>query len=452
MPGPSEQYQNKDSFDLLDTCCRLIAEKFGNPEIAGWANGDYIRLSSILSRQTDIQLSPSTLKRIFGKLKTTDRYYPQRATRDALAVYAGYKNWDDFAAAQPAIQDKSSEPVVTAVADHPVVLTPDRATTARKKWLQWMIVLVCMGIVALVYLLYRKGDNTSVANANHYAQLVCQNPEGENPHSARFIVSLPKRHPEAADSFLINFGDGEPQQKVAAGQLISHYYEVPGRYYARLLYRGQAIDTVPVFLKTQGWTATARMERDTTRVYPVEESKITDGLSLSVDAATLFYSGIDTNHTFYVDFVNTSPWGIDGDNFELTAHVKTSMPRAGVRCSQVYTCLFGKRSYHSFMIMKPGCEKWIAIQLSDWQQAGEFADLRALTADLSKGAVIKLRVQQKKAALFINDKKIYQAVYRQPLGQLFGLNISFSGIGAVYNAGIKDLATGQVRQLFPAAR
>ena len=33
---------------------------------------------------TSVQISPNTLKRIFGKLKTHERYYPQKATRDAL--------------------------------------------------------------------------------------------------------------------------------------------------------------------------------------------------------------------------------------------------------------------------------------------------------------------------------------------------------------------------------
>ncbi|HTF29585.1 MAG TPA: hypothetical protein VK625_12120, partial [Flavitalea sp.] len=67
MKAGNGQYEIKESFYHLEISCRYIAEKFGKPVITNWTNGDYIRLSSILSHTTSVQISPNTLKRIFGK-------------------------------------------------------------------------------------------------------------------------------------------------------------------------------------------------------------------------------------------------------------------------------------------------------------------------------------------------------------------------------------------------
>ena len=98
MKAGNGQYEIKQSFYHLDISCHSIADKFGKPVFAEWTNGDYIRLSSILLHATSVQISPNTLKRIFGKLKTPERYYPQKATRDALVQYLGYGDWDLFVA------------------------------------------------------------------------------------------------------------------------------------------------------------------------------------------------------------------------------------------------------------------------------------------------------------------------------------------------------------------
>src|SRR3990170_5575358 len=115
MMAENEQYENKQSFYHLEICCRYVGEKYGKPLISTWTNGDYIRLSSILSHKTNVQISPSTLKRIFGKLKTTERYYPQKATRDALADFAGFTDWETFIQKHPRPvkqQEKKEEPPV----------------------------------------------------------------------------------------------------------------------------------------------------------------------------------------------------------------------------------------------------------------------------------------------------------------------------------------------------
>ena len=87
-------------FAFLEVCCRRVSETYGKPDWDKWANSDYVNLSHILFKQTHVRISPNTLKRIFGKIKTDLRYYPQKATRDALSVYIGHPDWDYFVKVQ----------------------------------------------------------------------------------------------------------------------------------------------------------------------------------------------------------------------------------------------------------------------------------------------------------------------------------------------------------------
>ena len=436
MVAENGQHENAESFYYLDMCCRQVAGKFGRPSIHEWKNGDYIRLSSILSQHTDVHISPNTLKRIFGKLKTTDRYYPQKATRDALARYAGYEDWNVFVQKHP-------RPIIKPVEKNEETTVLKQETNIRKKWLLPIAVLVVIVIVVGVLFQFGVDEQTIVVQPGD-AELTCTNPEGGNPHSAVFKLELRPSFRGNPENFMIRFADGPQEKKMTPGVLLTHYYEVPGRYYAVLEYNDKDIDTVPVYLKTNGWTATARIAGDTVRVYPINTDDLSKNGKLHVTANEVFHSGVDTNRTFYIDFVNTQPLNISGDNFELEASVTTSSQRPGVRCSQVNAVIFGEGTQHALFLIKPGCESWITLQFAEVYKGGHTNDLSSLGADFSGGGNFKLKVVNKKAGVWIGNRKVYEVPYTHALGKIYGVKITFSGIGSVNDLSIKDLATGEL--------
>ena len=82
------------------------------------------------------------------------------------------------------------------------------------------------------------------------ALLICNNPEGENPHSAVFKLQLQPSFRGDPDGFKVRFGDSRQQKKkITPGDLLTHYYEIPGRYYAVLEYNNTPLDTIAIFLK-----------------------------------------------------------------------------------------------------------------------------------------------------------------------------------------------------------
>ena len=444
MIAGNEQHDPKESFYHLDLCLRIVAEKFGKPSISDWTNRDYIKLSGIVSRHTDVLISASTLKRIFGKLKTSDRYYPQKATRDALANYIAYTDWASFVEMhpRPAKEPIKESPDNSDKAEkHPSDSSVTAFTSRPKKLSVWLWLIIMIVITGTVLLLFQKKNQPFAINKGE-AKLICDNSIGESPHSAVFKLQLSPTVSADTSKFTIDFGDGRSEGKIVSGALVTHYYELPGRFYAILKYDGTPLDTLPVYLTTNGWTATAKMQQDTTRVYPVSTDLFKNG-TIQVTPDEILHSGVDTNRTFWVHFVNAKPFEISGDNFELLTNVTTSLPRPGIRCSQVNITLYGEKAQHTVVIIKHGCESWAYLRFSEVLKNGSREDLNSIGTDLTKGGTIRLQVIHKKVTLLVNEKKVYQTEYEKPLGELYGANVTFAGIGTVTNFHLKDLKSGK---------
>lgn len=441
MITENEQYESKESFYHLEICCRHAAEKYGKPIISEWINGDYIKLSGKLSRHTEVYISASTLKRIFGKLKTSGRYYPQKATRDALANYTGFTDWETFIQKHPR-PAKHEEGKLNPSVNSPIEPSFPKNSNNSRKLIRWLLLIILLVACGIVFWQLQKKDKEVILQSGE-AKLICNNPEGESPHSAVFKLQLQAGFSASTEKFTIDFGDGHFERKILPGFLVTHYYEVPGRYYAVLKYNSLGLDTIPIYLKTNGWSATATIQHDTTRVYPINGILFKSG-NILVTPNELLHAGVDTNRTFFVHFANTKPLAISGDDFELSTKVTTSLPRPGIRCSQVNITLYGEKSDHVVVIIKPGCVSWAYLRFSEIFKDGEREDLGSLGTDLTKGGKIKLQVINKKVKIWVNDKMVHQNKYEIPLGKLYGIKFTFAGIGMINEFYLTDLKSGKL--------
>lgn len=410
---------SQHSFLLLDICCKKVAEKISKKPIAEWVNSDYIKLSVALARQTKITLSENTLKRIFGKLKTTTRYFPQKATRNALAQFIGYRDWHEFELAT----------LVTTPAEQTVNCRQDFKSKNYKKLigLIFLVALLASGTVVLFLMWKPSHKNT---------KLVVLNTVGKTPHSALF--TLKPKSKSADDNFTINFKDHRVATAKFNRSVLTHYYELPGVYYPTLNLKEKPIDTGLVILNTNGWTATISTPADTSRVYPVE---LKDNSPMALTMADIYRAGIDTSNTFYTHYANIKPTTINGDNFSFSGDLQTSPNRAGIRCSQVTLQFFGQTDYHALRIIKPECVSWTYYKFGEKSEQGEKSDLRALGYDLTTGKNIKISVSQKQVKVYINHNLIFKTSYTQRIGNLSGLSIAFAGLGKINNIKVNDKQT-----------
>lgn len=429
-------------YDMLESCCQRVAEKYGKPDRASWTNSDYIRLAHILFKKTSIHISPNTLKRTFGKIRTESGYYPQKATRDALASYAGFNDWDHFLANQneiiqkeiPAFEIQNETAADTTYSQNEIPKRPK----LRSRMLYFGLTVLMFSVLYWGWTEYVKAQYRSAD-----LKLICQNPVGKTPHTAVFQVKGMETLPDDGGRYLMNYGDGKTMPINRHSNLYSHYYESPGRYYAGIALNGSLLSKVPVFLPTDGWDATGNMLHDTTRVYPVKVTDLFSKNRKGITASEAATAGIDTSRTFFIEFTNTQKTKLSGDNFEINTRITSSADRTGVRCAQVGLTIFGESGFHKVDLLKPGCTYWSHIRFSEVFKDGTHDDLVPLGADFQKGGDLKLRVENQMVILSVNGTDVFRTSYQVAIGKIYGVQIKFAGIGAVHSLNLRDLRTGE---------
>ncbi|GAB2673268.1 hypothetical protein GCM10027036_28390 [Flavihumibacter cheonanensis] len=457
MLGDSGQVATPVQSAQLLFCCKQIERRYGNKQVGEWTNRDYIYLSHTISHETNILISPNTLKRIFGKIHTNSHYFPQQATRDALAKFSGYSDWAAMVEQipQPVLptkEDTLTEPGESV--DKDVILRKRAVVTTHQQlpaeqemkksrfafwwaYRKWIFGLIGVLVLLAFSLFLQKMKDDRILQGS--VRLLCLNPEGANPHTALFKLQTEQEEMTTSGGFSIDFNDGKSKRAIQPGELLNHYFEMPGVYYPILYYNNQPIDTSRVSLQSNEWTATASILRDTTRVYPISADDIRQNDNLQVTPPALFASGIDTNKTFLVSFYRGDSSGKSGDNFKLTIKLKTSRDRPGVRCSQVWTKIFGDQYYHEVLILKPGCTNWSTVGFSEKRFYGGSSDLRSLGVDLSDGGEIQILVKDKKAAVYTNGKQIFTTNYAKSIGTIQGIGINFSGTGSIEQVELTEM-------------
>src|SRR5688572_16226379 len=96
---------------LLEKARSLVERQLGWGPGEAWTNQDFTSLSEQILAKTGVNLSPTTLKRVWGRVKYDSA--PSTTTLDALVLFAGYENWRAF----KACGGNGTEPADPAVAE-----------------------------------------------------------------------------------------------------------------------------------------------------------------------------------------------------------------------------------------------------------------------------------------------------------------------------------------------
>lgn len=163
--------------DIIN-CCE---SRFNRGLAADWKNSDFIDLSRDILRDTDVNISTSTLKRIFGKVAVDDDYLPQQATLNALVKYGRY------------VID------INDTLDNEKVLTSTKPVIAKTitRTYKYLLLIVFFAIAGILAFKFLKPGNNSVSKISQTAS------EGLLPSTLFFELQLP----DTKDSLFLNFGD-----------------------------------------------------------------------------------------------------------------------------------------------------------------------------------------------------------------------------------------------------
>jgi len=373
---------------------RLIEYKYGGGKHAEWRNGDFENLSFEIQKETKILISVATLKRYFGKVKTSDDYQPQPQTINALKLYAGYAD--------------------------------EKASGFSFKW-----VGILMGIFMLLFVTWLIVANILSNNRlEPVAKLRLVKVEGKCPGTAFFEYS----YYNIMDSVFLDFGDSSNWHYIDKDVRRSHFYAYPGVFNAKLRTRNKVLsDTAIVFIETDEWQALAHyfnpMKRD--RYYPVPiQQNLNEGVFHS-SMDKLEGLGLDTKEIVVVRLDNYNETAAMGDELICEARFKNSSFWPAIRCYSIVLQIQGSMGKLLFKLVGTGCSNYGELELGERIFNGANSDLSAFVVDNSDWVNVQVVNQNKQVEVFINNQSVFSGSYKTSIGQVLGVSIIFHGIGSV---------------------
>lgn len=390
MPFASKKYNKR-----LRSIKKGVIAKFKKGKPGSWRNRDFEDLSFEVRKATRVLISAATLKRIFGKNKTSESYFPQESTLEALESYAG---------------------------EH----IPK--TIKIKKWVLSGVLVSVFFIGFILFMLLRIPSDK---NSNFFADLSVDKVEGNTPATAFFNLNIPA----SEASVFISFGDGHPDQIVPEGvKSLSHVYNYPGLFDVILKRNGEVCsDTLNVLVPTEGWQALAHyFQQDyTDRLYPVPLSLAVGADGFHPTGRDLASIGIDTTQIVVLRLDNFRRTASNGDNFLLKTRLKNSRYWPAIRCYSAFITVVGEKGLINLKFTNEGCSGFGEFVLGETTGRGSDSDLSGLSMDIKEWNDIEVENSNKALAVKVADETVFRHSYEQSIGNIVGVSLQFHGSGYV---------------------
>lgn len=400
--------------EYLQLCIRLIEQKLNWRSAEEWRNYEFTELSEKILDATNVNLSATTLKRIFGKLKYES--LPSSATLNALAAFLGYASWMDF---------KSKQPLNKQIVE--------KKETTRKQFLLqhkvWPMTAAAAVIIVILAFTFLSGKSVKPLK-NEKEIVFTSKPLADGlPNSVVFNIDLKRNKPNK--TVIQQSWDStrtvtlQPGQKEATG-----IYYLPGYFRAKLILDGRIIKEHDLFIRSDNWMATIDYQ-------PIPTYIKKDDLLLK-DEMTVSENVLKEIRTItkptWLTYHLVKPFGdLQSDNFTLASSIKNTFAEGPAVCKTAKIFVLCSKGAFIIPFTIPGCISDINLKANDHYLDGNSNDLSSFSADLSEWANVKVEVKNRAMKIFLNDKLVRQETYKADAGEVVGLRFSFLGAGAVKN-------------------
>lgn len=391
-------------------CCE---QRFNRGASVNWKHSDFSDLSREILRDTNVNISQSTLKRIFGKVSVDDDYIPQQATVDALKKYGSYVE---------SANTEQTRPTSTRSKTH-------KQTDIFKRY-KLLLFISSIIIVALLIWQYWKPTNMS-------GSINITRTEGLLPATVAFDLQLP----DTDDSLFINFGDKSPMIYIKPGEkTAAHIYYIPGVFNVSLQTRQQTLATASAYIKSDNWIAFGCHRQDDIPVhfYALPAVKTGSDSLFNVTNNQLFQLGLDTTGPVLTRLSNYTPVNQNADDFIFETTFQNHIQEKGIFCRSTQFQISGSNSMIRFRWVNAGCSQRVLNVVSEQIFKGATNDLSQFVLDLSQWNTVKLVNHNKQISLYVNGKQIFTGSYQKSLGNISGLFLEFEGTGVVKTCELKS--------------
>jgi hypothetical protein len=421
---------NNEQFYLARTL-EKIEFQFDRGGSDKWSTYDFEKLSDAIFERTQVRLSVTTLKRIWGKLKYDSA--PTLTTLNTLAQFAGYADWRDFTQSE----DRPGDP--QAVPDEPQP-NPKRKSRRLVATLAGTLVLI-VGLYFLFLSARQKQTHYDPAQFEFSANKIMT--EGV-PNSVIFHYAVPRERGMKPDSlFIVQTWDMTRKKLVSSdGREHSAIYYYPGYFKTKLIADGQVVKSHDLWITSGGWLCL--LEDNPVPVYfKKKESQKNDIVEVS---EAMLAPHRHSSSTQRVRIFNQRNMGnLMNDNFTFETMVKNEFDDGTNACHKTQVLIQCKNDVIIIPLAAKACVGDLSLYFCGAEAASRSADLSGFGCDLTQWTSLRVETVNRTATIFVNNKKAYTLTFPNDPTGIVGVQYRFNGAAAVKDT--RFVAGGKVYEM-----
>lgn len=400
--------------DYLGELRKRIEQQLGWGNSEEWAQQDFIELSEQIFEKTSVQISVTTLKRVWGKVV----YHSQPAshTLNALANFAQFDSWQQFVGS------------VSPPAPGPVAQSSTAAAEGHRPLTKLFVFLILAAVSAAALWAYNpdifaSGDRYAVSSFD-------SKPVAEGlPNTVIFSYVFDRIPPEGTVSIQQSWDPRLRHDIDPAQQTFSCTYYYPGYFRAKLMVDETIVKEHDVYVPSNGWMG--MVEEDPIPHYLTSNLNREGAMGVSV-ADLQERELLSPDKTPVTSYLLVDDLGeISGTDFQLETAIKQTYSEAAAVCQTTEIRVLCTNGHFQIPLSIPGCVGTLTLWMSEKRVDGESADLSAFGADMSQFQHLKLVVQSQAVTVFLGGTVIFEGEFEEDPGEVVGIRYRFLGNGIV---------------------
>jgi len=388
---------------IIRNCISEIEQKYSWGSCSGWTNYHFTQLSSDIEKVTGKRISDSTLKRILGKKKTDkDIYTPQVYTKNTLAEFLGYGNWEEFR--------RSGDTEVGGVTEVTGVQNTDAETKIKTKYKFLEII-------------------RSLIRRKKKASFYCANPKSRVPFTAIFHYDISG----VKDYVMMDTGNGYSLPLPRDRNMITEFYSKAGYFDVKLYTKkNPELASVRLHNLSKGWQGGTSSNDDSMFFKPVSDQSICREKGyLHIAPQHIQSNGIDLNSLFWTDFRCFDEFNADVDNITASLIAKNDPKEGGKNYNDIQLILIGENGRINFRFIGPDAHCFVDLEFGEKHISGRYNELSVFSRDTSDWRNIGIKNTSRSVAIFFEKQPVYSIQYGRSIGRLKGMIVRFFGCGAL---------------------
>jgi len=399
---------------FLSRCLKQIEASFDRGASEHWSTYDFEKLSEAIYARTQVRLSVTTLKRIWGKLKYGSA--PTITTLNALAQFAGYADWRAFT------QDCGrADPKVT----------PASPVHARQK--PKRRVFQVAGVLALAfaagYFFFSAGRKPVQYDPDQFEFSANKVVTEGVPNSVIFHYTASVK-PDSL--FIVQTWDISRKTHVPVDEHAhSAIYYYPGFFRAKLIADGQIVKTHDLWITSGGWLCL--LEGDPIPVYFKKEQYEKEGhIEVNESMLAPYRQGTETPR---VRFFNQGDLGnLMNDNFSFETVLKNDSGDGANACHYTQVLIQCKDDVIIIPLADKSCVGDLRLYFCGTRVESQTADLSGFGSDLTRWTRLRVETVNRRATIYVNDEEAYSLTFPNSPTGIVGVQYRFNGAASVKEA------------------